>query len=233
MVDQQLITYVREQLRAGYSQEQIRYVLSQQGYPESLIQAAFRATNTNPKQEKKLLRTYVKDAHRRGVSDYDLEQELLSQGYSQGEVSHALVTPEHHSKALFIFPLLAILVLTGGYFFISTDSSPGPRDFVSPDEPLRWGDVSRQVLEMASRNPIGAVGVCESLIERDRTRCINAVIMESSSPSFCENIPYDDLRDTCYLQLVHRGNTEFCEEMVTPDAIRFCNAIPQNTFEGV
>ena len=230
-MDPQLVSYVHEQLAAGYSEEQISYVLAQQGYPDSLIRAAFHAANNDAgiHQSKKILKAYVRQAHKKGESDYEIEQELENQGYEEQDIKQALA-PEHHSKALFIFPLLAIIVLVAGFFFISADSTPPPV-FINPDEPLRWGEVSTQVLEMASTNPHGAVGICESLIERDRTRCISAVILESSPPSLCRSLPYDDLRDNCFLQLIQRGNTEFCSELVTTHAQQVCRGLPPNALE--
>ena len=113
MVDPQLLAYVAQQRTAGYSDEQIAQALEAQGYPASLVNAALKDATMAA------LRSYVDTYRAQGYADLQIRQGLVQQGHTARDIDAVLGRGAHASKALLLFPIIAILILAGGYYLLN------------------------------------------------------------------------------------------------------------------
>lgn len=225
-MDERLIAYVRTQRRAGFSDEQIAAAMRTQNYPESLVQNALRADTAQA--DPGLLRTYVQTYVQQGWSAERIVEQLQSQGFAEADIRGVLERPgrpRRRVSVLLIFPLLALLVLTGGYFFLASDSVVSESPVVSTAEPVRLSDIIENLLPLANQDQAAALTLCDTVVPSDRERCVLNVGRESSDPSLCGELVDSQLRDSCYLDFIYDGNYEFCPRLVLPSNIQYCNAV--------
>lgn len=124
-----LAEYVNNLLRQGYSEEQIRDVLRQNNYPESMIDAAFAALGAPTKERaprqratvEEQLTSYLRTYLAQGYDAAALKQNLLQQGYRAADIDRALgaatgqsVRHEHHIASSTIIKLALLLILVAG-----------------------------------------------------------------------------------------------------------------------
>ncbi len=135
MSDQSLAEYVGGLLRQGYTEEQVRASLRQHGYPQSLVDATFRAlgqTGNGPapsarqppsaaNQIAAYLRTYLNQGYR----VEQLRPYLLSQGYAAADVDAAIgaatgqpvIRHEVHMPGATVAKLALLLLIAAGLVF--------------------------------------------------------------------------------------------------------------------
>lgn len=227
MVDPRLIAYVRQQRQNGYSDAQIAQALRSQQYPESLISSALSSAASPTAADSNLLSMYVQTYLQQGYTQEQIRAGLIEQGYAEKDIARAMQkkAPAHHTKGLIIFPLIAILVLIGGYFFITLDpitSTPPPTVETSS---VRLGEIIDNLLPLAQRNPAAALALCDNVVEGDQGRCILSVSREASNPQYCPQIADPRLRDTCYLEFIYDGNLEYCSQLQLEGNIEYCKTI--------
>lgn len=220
LVDPQLIAYVRTQRQNGYSDEQIASALRSAGYPDSLISATLSSSSNDSVADSKVLRGYVQSQEAQGLSKEDIRSQLIYQGYSPKDVDAAF-TVHHKKPLLFIFPILAIAVLIGGYFLISFE----PEQDIQPAEHVRLSDVVENLLPLANSNPSAAVALCNRVVESDREDCFLTVSRASYDPALCSRIDSVKAKDACYLEFIYDGDLDYCEQLQDPNNIEYCDIV--------
>jgi hypothetical protein len=132
--DESLAEYITAQLRQGYSEEQIRQTLLQNGYPRSMIDAAFtvlrpgRTTTSHPPATiaaANPLASYIKTYVAQGYRVEQLRPFLLQQGYPASQVDAAIaaatgqltVRHEVHLPAATMMKVAALLIIVAGIIF--------------------------------------------------------------------------------------------------------------------
>jgi len=218
MVDPQLLAYVAQQRTAGYSDEQIAQALEAQGYPASLVNAALKDATMAA------LRSYVDTYRAQGYADLQIRQGLVQQGHTARDIDAVLGRGAHASKALLLFPIIAILILAGGYYLLNSDSGPGlpPDDGGPVVEKKSLGDIVERVIAVSRENAAAAAALCTTIDESDLDLCLKVVGQESGDPGACKEIDSDAIRDECYLPYVYRGRYELCDRMKLQSNIEYC-----------
>jgi len=132
--NESLAEYITEQLRQGYSEEQVRQSLLQNGYPRSMVDAAFVAlrqdVTTKPRHAPSIasaspLASYIKTYLAQGYQPEQLRLSLLQQGYSAADVDGALdevagrqtVRHELHLPVATVLKVAVLLILIAGIIF--------------------------------------------------------------------------------------------------------------------
>ncbi len=127
MLDNRLLSYVQQQLQAGYTATAIRTALLQGGYPPQTVDETFQCI----KQQKEQLIAYCKQYLSKGYSAQQIQQFLVQNQYPQQLVEEALVKaqkkpfqyPKLSSKMLlfsFISLLILAIVVASFWFFLNT-----------------------------------------------------------------------------------------------------------------
>ncbi len=185
MSDQSLAAYVDGLLRQGYAEAEIRAALAQRGYPQSLIDAAFRArapgrspkaTASSPARSSSAppsgnpLVSYLRTYLAQGYRVEQLKPLLLRQGYAARDVDAALAeaTGERvvrHELRIPTATILAVLLLVaavaGAFVAFSALHRPvAPQPATQPGSPLL--DV-KLGLDAATAAPGGTVRATASL----------------------------------------------------------------------
>jgi len=241
MVDQQLIAYVRQQRQAGYSDDRISSALRRQGYPESLISSVLIASSaSDTKNDKAVLEGYVHTYLDQGYTGTQVKEWLHEQGYGDKEIERALrkakrpTTRKKSSHSILLFPFLAILLMTGGYFLFTSDlldPQPAPTGAVAPQPgTTSFSEIIDNLIPMAQNNPEGALALCTDVVLEDRSRCILTVSRESRNPGLCTKIEDDWTRDQCYLNpFIYDGHLQYCERLTLESNVAWCDKVRRLT----
>ncbi|HLC46376.1 MAG TPA: hypothetical protein VJI75_01400 [Candidatus Nanoarchaeia archaeon] len=112
----QLVPYIQDQLRKGYTSAQVRTFLVANNYsPEDVD----HAMNTALKDRLSSLNSFAKQEAAKGTSPEQLRQQLLSYGYSPGDVDQAIshAIGRKPIGALIAVMLVGVLILGMVWFF--------------------------------------------------------------------------------------------------------------------
>lgn len=127
-----LAQYIEDNLAKGYSEQQIRAALVRAGYPNSMIDAAFTASDP--------LHSYVQRQLAQGTSQENVKQSLMQQGYTEQQIQAALpmtVRHEMHLPITTFLMLFVLLLVAGGLFFgyrmITPDEQQAPGKLLDAD----------------------------------------------------------------------------------------------------
>ena len=135
----QLIDYIKKQLQAGYSEQQVKDYLIKYGYNQSAVNTAFSQLNTKESstpQAKNTLIPYIKQYLGQGYTADGIRNFLLQKGYGQQQVDDALQQVTHpeiqHKHTIDVSPkvIATVLVVFLGlgligaslYYFLAMDS---------------------------------------------------------------------------------------------------------------
>ncbi len=137
MSDRSLAEYVGGLLRQGYTEEQIRASLLQNGYPQSLVDATFRAlgqgqgnapapaTGQQPSSAAGQLASYLRTYLNQGYQVEQLRPYLLDQGYAASDVDAAIgaatgqpvIRHEVHMPGATVAKLALLLLIAAALVF--------------------------------------------------------------------------------------------------------------------
>lgn len=227
----QLHQYIIAQEQAGFTEQQIRAALAQNGYPAADIDAAFRALS--PAQADTVVHEYVQQYARQGYSAVQVFSMLRQQGYAANKVRRAIndvfgrgAAPSHAHALAFV--MVAIALAVGGLYLM--DDSPVPQ---GPDGPgtvvLSPPEIIAQVLEV-TRQEGSARGVreCqERLSGRDRDLCILdvAVIESVSDKTLCTQIADIEYHDACLMNFLQEDFDYVCTRVKLAENRGTCEKI--------
>lgn len=221
-MDQRLIAYVEQERNAGYSDQQIAQALKSQGYPDSLVNAVLNAPKPDYSNDVQIIKGYVNQYLSQGYTEIQIKEWLKNQGYPASLINAAFPKQHKHSPGvLIIFPIIAVLLLIGGFFLIS-DEPPTPHVI---KEPLELKDVMDNLVDSARTNPDLALAICDQVVTDQQERCEFLVAKSSRSPSFCSRLNDPELQDTCYLEFIYTGAYEYCDRLQLQPNIEYCETI--------
>ena len=239
----QLDDYLKRQLAAGYTYEQLQSVLLDQGYTQEEIQASY--SNIENTQYEQQLSAYIKEQLQSGAKPALLEQQLIDQGYTPGLV-RKLLYPHHSLSHHHIITFLILLVLAIGITLVvleldlfesgpvetpvrptPTAPEPSTAPTTSPNSPqlveAQQTDTDRYLL---ARQRGLSDQDCESYTDSFiRDSCWRAYSLEVEVPARCEQISSRQLSDACYRDHLDAGRFVECSNFELPRNLYSCQQV--------
>jgi hypothetical protein len=131
----QLVDYIKKQLQAGYSEQQVKDYLIKYGYDQSAVSTAFSQLST-AKPAKNTLVPYIKQYLGQGYTADGIRNFLIQKGYDQKQVDIAIQQVTHpeikHKHTIDVSPkvIATVMVIFLGlgligaslYYFLAMDS---------------------------------------------------------------------------------------------------------------
>lgn len=183
-----LENYLKEQLAAGYSYEQLATQLESQGYRKEKIEAAYTAIQQET--YRKQLNSYVQEQLAQGAKPRELERQLKDQGYEPTLV-HGLLYPHHRIEHHHIISFLVLLLLAVG---------AGIAYFTFLDVPA----AAEQELPVLVELP------CQGEQGQAIEYCLLDLSLEQGVVRGCEELTNLTLREDCYFAHLRDGSPVSC-----------------------
>lgn len=131
-MDQQLVSYIQQQLKNGYDINSIQNFLIQQGYPQKDVSEAAGFVN---RQRLSSLADYARVSLSRGIDPDTIKSQLLASGYLIQDINQALSDAQTTHKPLpaktILIVLVALVIFGLGLFFFWPSGKAG--DTTRPD----------------------------------------------------------------------------------------------------
>ncbi|MDD9953025.1 MAG: hypothetical protein OXR66_01685 [Candidatus Woesearchaeota archaeon] len=226
-----LVEYIIKEERAGYTEAQIRQVLSQQ-YNKAEIDNAFASLQHTGSANTEI--QYVQEYARQGYTPEQIFSTLIGQDHKPGAVKKAINSVfgsgTIHTKSnlsTVVFVLIALFIGAGGMFFLldkPTGIQPGTAQAVNTFSPSA---TIAGVLETTQREgALAGIGACqEQLAGVDRDKCVAAVAVAAQDHMICGQIVDLSVHDSCLLNLIGTDfaaceNVKLAESRATCDSVR-------------
>ena len=198
MVDQRLVTYIRNELQKGYSKDTIRGTLIKYGYPQDQIVEGFRQARPS---RVKLFTFVILIAFTLGSTAvyflYFNTQTTLQQASVRSMPVRATLTPHFQPE---------VAINESGQ--VEPSIAEEEKQETDPGEEQAIKDI----VFLAAEEPTKARDLCIELMLRDQ--CLLDAGVTVHDQLFCGPIRNDDKRDTCYfnLALVAQSNL-LCQDI--------------------
>jgi hypothetical protein len=236
MVDPQILGYIVAQERAGYTPEQIKQALLQNGYPQADVDQAFR--QLGPANQDPVVLEYAQQYQRQGLPAAQVFQQLVQQGYPPNVARKAVrdvygvgLPAEHHVKML-SFLLVAVIVAVGGVYFITSggpaEEHPSPIDGNVPI-PVNPSQVIAGIIVMAKTqgSAAGAAECQNALSGDDRDTCITSVALATEDDAICDMVSRERQKDQCLMNFLDSRFESVCGRVVLRESAETCDRIRQ------
>jgi hypothetical protein len=232
----QVHEYIIAQERAGFTHDQIRDALVQQGIPGGDVEKAFREL-TGAKTDS-VVHEYAQHYAGQGMPPVQVFKTLTEQGYPPGTVRKAVrdvfgpgAMPQHHSLA---FALVALFLVIGGLYFLDPFSWVGQTDGPIVEQPT--GAVSFSVSEQIEQVSVLAreqgrdagVAECQVRLRGDnRDTCLLnvAILPNVRDDALCDQIQDDTLHDACLTNFLDTARVSVCKRARLAQTQQTCASI--------
>lgn len=227
-----VLEYIIAQEHAGYTEQQIRQALANQGYPKEQIDAAFR--QLGPAKLDPDVHEYVQQYARQGYAPVQIFSQLTQQGYPAKDVRKAinevfgpLVMPQNNHATVFI--VLALIIAVGGFFLILRD--PGaPADQPPIGQVPRELSLSEQIARVITiaeeRGKDDAIRECTTrLFDEERAKCLAAIATFAGDDALCDEITNVNAHDACLMSFLNEKFDSVCVRVKLRENIETCESI--------